>query len=172
MTNARKLILVFSALALGLLGLAAAGCGGSSTSSPPTPSSAAPPTTPTTGSASTTPAPAAGATPVTVALAKGREFTIAPDAPSAPAGKVTFTVTNYGKMTHEMVIVPSPAGGGKALAKADGTANETGALGETKDVPAGGTKSFAVDLKPGKYILLCNLPGHFAGGMWVEFSVV
>lgn len=171
MTNARKLTLVFSALALGLLGLVAAGCGGSSTSSP-TPSSVAPSATSSTGSASTTPAPAAGATPITVALAKGGEFTIAPDVPSAPAGKVTFTVTNDGKMTHEMVVVPSPAGGGKALAKADGTADETGALGETKDVPSGGTKSFTVDLRPGKYILLCNLPGHFAGGMWVEFSVV
>ena len=26
-------------------------------------------------------------------------------------------------------------------------------------------------LKPGKYLLICNVPGHYSAGMWSEFEV-
>jgi len=67
--------------------------------------------------------------------------------------------------------VPEPAGGVDALKQADGTADETNAVGEAPDIEAGATKSVTLDLKAGKYVLLCNLPGHFAGGMWTTFTV-
>jgi len=28
-----------------------------------------------------------------------------------------------------------------------------------------------VDLKAGKYLLICNVPGHYGAGMWAEFTV-
>jgi len=28
-----------------------------------------------------------------------------------------------------------------------------------------------IALKPGKYILYCNAPGHYALGMWTEITV-
>ncbi|MGX7876784.1 sulfocyanin-like copper-binding protein [Mesorhizobium sp. ORM6] len=28
-----------------------------------------------------------------------------------------------------------------------------------------------VDLKAGKYLLICNVPGHYGAGMWTEFTV-
>ena len=30
---------------------------------------------------------------------------------------------------------------------------------------------FTITMKPGKYSLLCNLPGHFANGMYADFTV-
>ncbi len=166
MKSRRIAVGAVAVVAAGALGFV--GCGGGSTTTA-TDTTAAPATTATdTTATSGTPA---GETAVKVDLARGGEFKLVPQVTSAPAGRVAFTVTNDGTMTHEMVVVPEPSGGPKALAKADGTADEAGALGETSDVPPGTTKSFSVDMKAGKYVLLCNLPGHFAGGMYAEFTV-
>ena len=35
----------------------------------------------------------------------------------------------------------------------------------------GATKALTLDLKPGTYLLVCNLPGHYAAGMWTVLTV-
>ncbi len=35
----------------------------------------------------------------------------------------------------------------------------------------GSFKAVDFNLKPGKYYLLCNMPGHFEGGMFTTFVV-
>jgi len=162
----RPIVLSAAAAVLAAGVLATAACGGDD-------SSASPATAPTTAPATTAPAttaPAATATAVTVALGKPEEFSLVPSVPSVAAGKVTFTVTNSGQVLHEMVVVPAP-GGSKSLKQPDGTASEDGTLGEAPDVEVGKTTTFTVTMKPGKYSLLCNLPGHFANGMYADFTV-
>ena len=112
----------------------------------------------------------AAAGTVTVDLAKSSPFSIEPSATSIPAGKTTFDVTNDGTMTHELVVLQTDKTI-KQLTKPDGTADEADNIGETGDVEAGASTSFTVDLKPGHYWLICNLPGHFAGGMYTELTV-
>lgn len=154
--------------------LSAAGCGGDDDSpadagattaatSSPEPVE----TTPTTGE--TTPAPDS-ATQVVVTLGSPQEFSLTADVAEIPAGTVTFTVENKGAMLHEMVIVPAPDGA-EALKLANGEADEAGAPGEVADLPAGETGTITVTLPAGKYVLLCNLPGHFAGGMYTDLVV-
>ena len=112
----------------------------------------------------------ASATTVTVELGKPGEFALVPSATTVPAGKVTFDVKNDGLVIHEMVVVKTdktPA----QLTLADGTADETGTVGEAADLQVGASKSMTLDLKPGHYVLLCNLPGHYAGGMFAEITV-
>jgi uncharacterized cupredoxin-like copper-binding protein len=36
---------------------------------------------------------------------------------------------------------------------------------EVENVTPGATKQLAVDLKPGRYVLVCNIPGHYKLGM-------
>ena len=43
--------------------------------------------------------------------------------------------------------------------------------GEIPDVEAGETKSEEFELTPGKYVIFCNLPGHYAGGMYGTLTV-
>jgi uncharacterized cupredoxin-like copper-binding protein len=38
-------------------------------------------------------------------------------------------------------------------------------------VPSCATKTLTADLKPGRYVLICNLPGHYAMGMWFPLVV-
>jgi uncharacterized cupredoxin-like copper-binding protein len=91
------------------------------------------------------------------------------------AGKVTFEVTNTSKdMVHEMVVVPldKPA---QSLPydeeKEQVDEDAAGSLGEVEELDPGKSGSLSLDLQPGRYILFCNVPGHYAAGMWTEFTV-
>ena len=44
-------------------------------------------------------------------------------------------------------------------------------LGEAGDVQPNVSKTFELTLTPGSYLLICNLPGHYAAGMAVSLSV-
>ncbi len=33
------------------------------------------------------------------------------------------------------------------------------------------TKKLTLDLKPGHYAIICNLPGHYLGGMYTDLTV-
>jgi uncharacterized cupredoxin-like copper-binding protein len=109
---------------------------------------------------------------VNVQLGQGQEFSVVASPGNVKSGKVTFSVKNDGKVHHEMVVVPLTAGSSiQSLAKSDGEANEDGSPGEVDGVDPGQAKSVTLDLKPGTYVLLCNEPGHFAGGMATTFTV-
>ena len=111
-----------------------------------------------------------GTSIVTVDLAKTSTFSLAPSVNSVPAGKVTFNIKNDGTMVHEMVVVKTEKTP-QQLAEPDGTANESTSVGEAADIAGGASKSVTLKLIPGHYILLCNLPGHYKGGMYDEFNV-
>ena len=38
-------------------------------------------------------------------------------------------------------------------------------VGALEPGPAGDVRTLAVDLRPGRYMLLCNMYGHYMGGM-------
>lgn len=151
------------------LSILLAGCGGSTSNeaSDQTQTGAA---TTAESSATTAAATVAEGTTVTVELGKPDEFSLVPSTTTVPAGAITFDSINDGKMLHEMVVVKTdktPA----ELTMENGEADEADAVGEAPDIEPGANKSFTVDLTPGHYILLCNLPGHYAGGMYAELTV-
>ncbi|MGH3391972.1 MAG: sulfocyanin-like copper-binding protein [Actinomadura sp.] len=103
-----------------------------------------------------------------------------PDA--IPQGTVSLRAVNTGAWTHELVVMPLPAGqrAGQRPIGADGKIDETGSLGEASRVcasgsgdgiTAGATGWTTLTLKPGRYELMCNLPGHYAAGMYTELDV-
>lgn len=98
------------------------------------------------------------------------EFNVLPAVQGAPAGKVTFLVNNTGQVEHEFVVLKTsrPAG---SLTSHGGEASEAGNVGELGSVKAGQQKKLTLKLKAGHYSLLCNLPGHYKGGQFVDFYV-
>jgi uncharacterized cupredoxin-like copper-binding protein len=142
---------------------AVTGCGTTNSnanqSSPPP--AAAPKTT-------TTPATGSSSGPITADLS---EFKIAPSATTAGAGPVTFDVTNNGKLPHEMVVLKTTKAAA-ALGKA-GTSRlpETGHVGEVATLKPGASGKTTINLKPGHYVLICNLPGHWTAGMREDLTV-
>jgi uncharacterized cupredoxin-like copper-binding protein len=97
------------------------------------------------------------------------------DKTSVPAGKVTFDVTNDSKdIVHEMMVSPVPEGKTELPYVADENRVDeeaAGHLGEVSELDPGKGGSLTVDLKPGSYIVYCNIPGHFVGGMWTMLTV-
>ncbi|KRB18295.1 MULTISPECIES: sulfocyanin-like copper-binding protein [Mesorhizobium] len=91
------------------------------------------------------------------------------------AGKVTFNVKNDSKDTvHEMIVMyladprkPLP------YVEAENRVDEdkAGDKGEVSELDPGKSGTLTVELKAGKYLLICNVPGHFGAGMWTEFTV-
>jgi len=105
---------------------------------------------------------------------------VSPD--TVRAGTVSLRVVNHGALTHELVVLPLPAGQaiGTRPISADGQVDETGSLGEASrscgagegdGISAGATGWVTLSLQPGRYELLCNLPGHYAAGMYAQLDV-
>ena len=139
--------------------LVLAGCGGSSASASATVSNAA-----------ATPIAPTKAGIVEVTLGGVKEFSITPSTTTVPAGTVTFQVHNVGKATHEMVVIRTDAKAA-ALPLSGGRAREAGNVGETGDMSANTMATTKLKLKAGHYALICNLPGHYVGGMRADFTV-
>ncbi len=119
--------------------------------------------------------PVAPGGPVTVTL---DQWSITPSATTVPAGPVTFVVSNAGTITHEFVVIRSntPAADfpiGSFEGEKDRINEDTVGtnVGETGDMVAGGTQSLRLDLRPGHYAFVCNLPGHYGLGMHIDFTV-
>jgi uncharacterized cupredoxin-like copper-binding protein len=90
------------------------------------------------------------------------------------AGEITFKVTNASKETvHEMLVIPAPADGKLPYDEKEAKFDEdkAGSLGEVEETDPGKSGELTLTLKPGKYLLSCNVANHFANGMWTTFTV-
>jgi uncharacterized cupredoxin-like copper-binding protein len=91
------------------------------------------------------------------------------------AGKVTFEVTNTGKdMQHEMLVAPiKDENTVLPYKESESRVDEeaSGDLGEVSELDPGKSGALTLDLKPGLYILFCNIPGHYTWGMWTTLKV-
>ncbi|ELV8684308.1 hypothetical protein QNE28_004307 [Vibrio fluvialis] len=97
------------------------------------------------------------------------------DVPSVVEGSVSFEVINSSKtMVHEMLVVkvnnfhenlPYQANEARVIE------DKVQDFGEVSELEPGQSGSLTVNLKPGKYLLLCNIPGHYEMGMFTPFIV-
>ena len=96
-------------------------------------------------------------------------------APSARTGVITFHVTNTSKDTiHEMIVMyPDDPAQPLPYVASDSRVDEdkAGDKGEVSELDPGANGALTVFLKPGHYVLICNVAGHFAAGMWTPFEV-
>ncbi len=90
----------------------------------------------------------AASVPAGTILVTASEYTFSPSALTAPAGSVTFRVTNAGNETHEFEIFEG----------------ET-VVDEVEDIVPGITRDLTVTMEPGEYTLICALNGHDGLGM-------
>jgi uncharacterized cupredoxin-like copper-binding protein len=106
---------------------------------------------------------------------------LAPSPATAAAGPVTFVVTNYGALNHEFLVLPLPVDGiGTRPVGSDGKIDEASSLGEAStscgaglgDGISTGSRSWVtLTLHPGAYELVCDMPWHYADGMFAAFTV-
>ena len=102
-------------------------------------------------------------------------MSIRTDLSSVKAGAVTFDVTNWSRsIVHEMVVIPvdSPdAALPYDYNKQEVIEDQVKVLGETDELQPNASKTLTLDLPAGNYLLICNVPGHYASGMQIPFTV-
>jgi uncharacterized cupredoxin-like copper-binding protein len=84
------------------------------------------------------------------------------------SGDVVFRVQNRGPDAHELIVVRAPRG--RMPMRSDGlTVNEEQLqpreVGVLEPAETNAVRDLHVRLKPGRYVLFCNMSGHFMGGM-------
>lgn len=97
------------------------------------------------------------------------------DRDTVKAGPVTFRVANRSKaLVHEMLVLQTNAAASQLPYDSRKDAlieSKLKSLGEVSELQPGKSGELTVNLKPGPYLLACNQPGHWHGGMWAKFTV-
>lgn len=87
------------------------------------------------------------------------------------AGRVVFHVSNLGPDTHEFIVVRERPG--RLPLRSDGLTVDEEALSSVKQgsedgMMPGSSHTLDLRLKPGRYVLFCNMAGHYLAGMHTE----
>jgi uncharacterized cupredoxin-like copper-binding protein len=103
-----------------------------------------------------------------------KEFSLAATPVSTGSGQITFSVKNDGAVVHELLVVRTE-GDAAALPIKAGAMDEADpgvkVAGKIATIAAGASQSVTAGLPAGKYVLLCNVPGHYGAGMHTAFTV-
>ncbi len=129
---------------IGALALAATSCGGSGSGS--------------------------GATgDITVTM---KDFAIDATPGTFDAGNVSFAIHNAGPSAHEFVIIRTDdAPDALPVENGEIPEDQIDLVDEAEDIAPGTDTSLSVSLTAGSYVLVCNLPSHYAAGMHAAFTV-
>jgi uncharacterized cupredoxin-like copper-binding protein len=101
-----------------------------------------------------------------------KDFSIDLASSSAPAGSVTFDISNEGPSAHEFVILKTDEAP-DALPVKDSEVEEDklDVVDEAEDIAPSTTATLTTDLEAGSYVIICNVTGHYEAGMHSAFTV-
>ncbi len=108
------------------------------------------------------------ATTISVAL---EDFTLTPDAATASHGEITFAAQNLGSTPHELLVVRTDLAPDALPANGEVDETDLEIVVRLSDIEAGMSVAGVVELEPGDYVLLCNVPGHYTLGMNAAFTL-
>src|SRR3954453_12082872 len=103
-----------------------------------------------------------------------RDFRIEVSTTRIPAGDVVISVANRGPVRHELILVRT--GQHTLPFRKDGiTVDEealtTSTVGALEPGRVGDVRQLHLRLNRGRYMMLCNMAGHYLGGMRAELVV-
>ncbi|MCU1351346.1 MAG: hypothetical protein JWM05_555 [Acidimicrobiales bacterium] len=106
-----------------------------------------------------------------------QDFQIRLEGPRVRAGSVDLRLTNKGPTVHELVVVRTDARADRLPLGPDGlSVSETSPVihkvDEQQDVDLEAGSTLHVRLTPGRYVVFCNLEGHYLAGMHKALQVV
>lgn len=115
----------------------------------------------------------------TAAQATGQTFTLTEwkvDGPGTlKAGTSSFAVLNAGTVPHELLVFKSDLAPSAYPIDGSGHINEDdpgiSLLSDADNIDPGASQPRTVDLAPGTYLFVCNIPGHFKLGMFAVVTV-
>jgi uncharacterized cupredoxin-like copper-binding protein len=116
-------------------------------------------------------APSAEAIPSDVDVAVHmQDYRVILSAATVKAGTVRFGIKNEGGMEHSFELIKTDLAFDQ-LPTADAKAKEDGLVKQVKSLPVGRVSTVTVDLAAGKYVVICNIAGHYQLGMRAALTV-
>ena len=114
----------------------------------------------------------AGAPAGSQVIVEMTDYRVTVNVASVKAGSTKIGVRNLASQMHSFEVLKTdlphdklPIDGVTAKAKEDGK------VGGIESIAPGGSASVTLDLAPGKYVLICNVAGHYQLGMHASFTV-
>jgi len=98
------------------------------------------------------------------------EWKLKPSQTTVRPGRIAFVVRNEGSMSHEFVVLRTNRRA-KSLPVRGGKAVEQGRRGKLPQIASGVSGRLTLRLGPGKYVLICNLMGHYQAGQAAALRV-
>jgi len=102
------------------------------------------------------------------------EFSLKAGPAAVDAGQTTFEIRNTGSVEHDFLVLDTdrdsddlPLVKGKVDTKARGIEE----LGHVHTIRSAQKMTEEVSLETGRYLLICNVEGHFQSGMHTPFEV-
>jgi uncharacterized cupredoxin-like copper-binding protein len=112
------------------------------------------------------------------------EWSVRPEPEVVSTGEVTFSASNIGGGTHNLLVIRTDLDPGALPSLDDGSLDEAGAgiaiAGRTDDITPGGEAALTLTLEAGNYALVCNVidtrddgssDAHYEEGMYASFTV-
>jgi uncharacterized cupredoxin-like copper-binding protein len=94
---------------------------------------------------------------------------------SIAAGTITFHVTNTANdVSHDLIVVKTDLAAGSLPVDSTGLVDLTKvtALGQITSLAPGATQDLVINnMTSGHYVFFCNLAGHYASGMYTDFTI-
>lgn len=89
-------------------------------------------------------------------------------------GEIVFNVTNNAEdLEHEFMIIRTATDAAELPTTESGRVDEEQVeiVGEIEAISPDETSQISLNLEPWHYVLICNVPGHYNDGMYVNFTV-
>ena len=100
------------------------------------------------------------------------DYKVATNLPSVKAGTIKIGVRNLASMEHNFEVIKTDLAADQLpVDPASAKAIDVGKVGEIAKIPGGTSAAVTLDLAPGKYVLICNIAGHYQLGMHAAFIV-
>ncbi len=98
------------------------------------------------------------------------DFALSAAPGTVKAGHVVFAIRNRSSMVHELTVIRTDLAS-DALPVENGKAKEDGKAGGLANISGGVSRKLALELPAGRYVLICNVVGHYQLGMRAALTV-
>ena len=100
-----------------------------------------------------------------------QDYKVILSVPTAKAGTVKFGIKNEGSMEHSFELIRTDLPFDKLPTTGDAKAKEDGLIKQVKSIAVGKVSVVSADLAAGKYVVICNVAGHYQLGMRAPLTV-